>query len=153
MYFIFGYDDKDPDRFAKLRDKSGPVGSEDFRMAGFISNHALSLTMKVQNENESFIPLPKYGLADYTKLSDVGSIAFGPTLVSYAQIFTDLAAHAAPGEDPSLYYKKDMGPYFWQKEGSAKFWNHLLKPAGITGTDVEPILGIERFESVTNKFN
>ena len=153
MYAAFGWDPEDPDKFDKLKAKSGPLGSDDFRLSGFISNHALSLLMKVQNENESFIPLPKYGLNDYTKLADLGSIAFGPTLIAYAEIFTDIAAHAAPGEDETLFYKKDVGPYPWQEEGSAKIWNTLFKITGITGSDISPVKGLEGAWSVQNKFN
>lgn len=153
MYFVFGYDPGDPEKFEKLKEKSGPIGADDFRLMGFLSNHSLSLIMKIQNENESFIPLPKYGLADYTKLSDLGSIAFGPTLISYAKVFTDVAAHAADNEDPDLYYKKDVGPYPWQKEGSAKIWNHALKPFGITGSDAHVVMGLENFDKVANKID
>jgi hypothetical protein len=144
---LFGYDDDDKDRFKKLRDKSGALGDEDFHLDGWLSNHALTLLLKTQAENQSFIPLPGLGLQNYIDLASTTSIAFGPTITAAATLLTDLTMHAMPGEDESLYYERDTGPYSWQKEGSAKIWNHLATTAGFSGSQIEPVKGLESFES------
>ena len=144
---LFGFDDDDEERFAKLRDKSGALGDEDFHLGGWLSNHALTLLLKTQAENQSFIPLPGIGLNNYLDLASTTSIAFGPTVTAAAKLLTDLTMHAMPGEDESLYYKKDAGPYSWQKEGSAKIWNHLATTAGFSGSQTDPVKGLESFKS------
>ena len=98
-------------------------------------------------ENQSFIPLPNLGLSNYIDLSSTTSIAFGPTITSYAKILTDLAQHAAPGEDEDLYYTRDMGPYSWQKEGEAKIWNHISSMLGFSGSQVDPVKGLQSWDS------
>lgn len=148
---LFGYDDDDDERYAKLRDKSGALGSEDFEMFGWMSNHTLTLLLKTQSENQSLIPLPYLGLNTYKDLTTVTSVAFGPTLTSYAKILTDLVGHAMPGEDESLYYKRDTGPYPWQKEEEAKVWNHFFSMLGFSGSQVDPVKGLESFETFARK--
>lgn len=150
---VFGYDDDDPERFAKMEDRSGAIGSDNFNLPGFLGNHLLTLLLKTQNENETFIPLPGFGLNDYTRMMNVTSIAFGPTITSYGKIITDIAMHAAPGEDPSLFYKRDVGPYPWQREESAKIWNHIGAMLGLTGSDIDPTKAMRSFSSVQNKWN
>ena len=144
---LFGYDDDDEDRFNKLKAKSGALGDEDFQLDGWLSNHALVLLLKTQSENQSFIPLPGLGMKNYLDLAGTTSIAFGPTITAAAQLITDLAMHAMPGENEHLYYQRDSGPYSWQKEGSAKIWNHLFTTAGFSGSQVEPIKGLQSFET------
>jgi len=144
---LFGFDDDDEDRFEKLRDKSGALGEDDFDLGGWLSNQTLTLLLKTQAENQSFIPLPNLGLSNYLDLSSTTSIAFGPTITSYAKILTDLAQHAAPGEDEDLYYTRDMGPYGWQKEGEAKIWNHISSMLGFSGSQVDPVKGLQSWDS------
>ena len=148
---MFGFDDDDEDRFEKLRAKSGALGEDDFHLDGWLSNHALTLLLKTQAENQSFIPLPGLGLNNYTDLASTTSIAFGPTITASAKLLTDLTMHAMPGDDESLYYKKDTGPYSWQKEGSAKIWNHLATTAGFSGSQVDPIKGLQSFEAFSKQ--
>lgn len=143
---FFGYDDNDPERFAKLREKSGPLGADDFKLWGFVSNHTLSLLLKTQNENESLIPLPKYGLNDYVNMASVSSVSFVPTIKSYAKILTDATMMLKPGEDPSTEYQIDSGPYPWQKEGSDKIFNHMANIFGLSGSDVDPLKGLKNLE-------
>lgn len=144
---LFGYDDDDEDRYEKLRAKSGALGDDDFHLDGWLSNHALTLLLKTQAENQSFIPLPGLGLNNYIDLAGTTSIAFGPTITASAQLLTDLVKHAMPGDDPSLYYERDTGPYWYQKEGSAKIWNHLFTTAGFSGSQIEPVKGLQSFET------
>jgi hypothetical protein len=140
LYFaismIFGYDDEDPDRFAKLRaqEQSGP--------AGWLGVHLLSLSIATAQENESFTPLMGFGLDDYVKMTNMSSVAMGPTIETYSRLLTDIWNI---GDDKS-YYQKDVGPYAWQKEGSFKFWNHLGRITGLNGKDWVPSLGIQSRE-------
>ena len=143
----FGYDDKDEDRWEKLRAKSGALGEDDFALQGFLSNQMLTLLLKTQAENQSFIPLPNYGLKQYQDLVSNTSLAFGPTITAYGKLITQVARHAAPGEDPKLYYQQDVGPYSWQKEGEAKVWNTLGTMLGFSGSQVDPIKGLKSFDT------
>jgi len=148
---LFGYDDDDEDRFEKLRAKSGALGEDDFELTGWLSNHALTLMLKTQAENQSFIPLPGVGLNNYLDLTSSTSLAFGPTITSYSKILTDIALHAMPGENEDLFYKKDTGPYEWQKEGEAKIWNHLGTMLGFSGSQVDPVKGLQSFETFSRQ--
>ena len=49
-------------------------------------------------------------------------------------------------------YAKDVGPYSWQKKGSNKFWNVLGKTFGISGSTVDPAVGIQNFSTVRQRF-
>jgi len=146
---LFGYDDDDKERYEKLRAKSGPLGSENFELAGWLSNQALYTMMKTRDENSSFIPWPGMGLDDYMQYKNVTSIAFGPTVDAWATIAQDLWQISLG--DESAYYKRDVGPYTWQKEESAKLWNHVGKMLGMTGTSVDPVLAIKNFETMKSK--
>ena len=143
----FGYDDDDEDRFEKLKAKSGALGEDDFALQGFLSNQILTLLLKTQAENQSFIPLPNYGLNSYEDLVSSTSLAFGPTISSYGKLLTQVAKHAAPGEDEKLYYQQDVGPYAWQKEGEAKVWNTLGTMLGFSGSQVDPVKGLRSFDT------
>jgi hypothetical protein len=154
MALLFGWDPDDDDRYEKLRQRSGAlpfpmVGQDDgrdFNGWGFLENHALFLLMNIRAENEQFIPLPGYGLDDYSAMLDLKSIAFGPTVQTYKQLFED-GVDIMQG-DEGAYYKRDAGPYVWQKEGSSKFWAHLFRTVGVTGSSVDPAKAIKGFQSV-----
>lgn len=148
---FFGWDDDDEDRFEKLRAKSGAIGEDDFRLDGWLSNHALTLLLKTQAENQSFIPLPGLGLNNYLDFTSSTSIAFGPTVTAGAKLITDISQHAFSNDDEKLYYTKDMGPYEWQKEGEAKMWTHLGNMVGFSGTQVDPVKGLQSWESFSKQ--
>lgn len=153
---IFSYDEDDEDRFEKLRQKSGPISmlgtSESpykFNLGGFLSNQTLFLAKATLNENSAFLPFPSMGLDDYRAILDFNSIAFGNTLTNYVKIIDNLAGMMTG--DEGAYYKKDVGPYSWQDEGSAKVWNYLGKSIGISGSQVDPVLRLKNLESVQNR--
>jgi predicted DNA-binding protein len=142
---LFGYDDDDEDRFKKLK------AMEDDGAMGWLGVHLLKTTMAVQSENESFIPLHGYGLDDYSKLvTNFSSIAAGPTIETYGTIIADLYGMATG--DPGAYYKRDVGPYPWQKAESAKLWNHMAKIFGFSGSDISPTKGIQSVEPYKNTY-
>ena len=154
MALLFGWDPDDDDRFEKLRQKSGalpfPLVSEDpsrpFNGWGYLENHMLMLMMNVRAENEQFIPLPGYGLDDYTAMLDLKSIAFGPTVQTYEDILQD-ALDILQGDD-AAYYARSAGPYKWQDEGDAKIWAHMARTFGLSGSVLDPAKGIKGFQSV-----
>lgn len=153
---IFSYDDDDEDRFEKLRQKSGPMplpwaneSPYKFNFGGFMSNQALFLTKATLNENSAFLPFPGMGLDDYRAILDFNSIAFGNTLTNYVKILDNLTGMMLG--DEGAYYKKDVGPYSWQDEGSAKVWNYLGKSIGLSGAEVDPVLRLKNLESIQNR--
>lgn len=154
MGLIFGWDPDDDERYAKLREKSGALPfmftegdpDRDFNLPGFLEVHALHLLMNVRAENEQFIPLPGFGLKDYKAFLGLKSIALGPTLNTYFDMFEDL--HNMATGDDSAYYQKDSGPYKWQQEGGSKFMAHLARTFGMTGSSLDPAKAIKGFQSV-----
>jgi hypothetical protein len=148
---FFGWDPSDEDRYKKLYKKSGPMPflgfvEEDpaapFDAMGYASNAALSLSMNVFTENQTWLN-PK----DYAAIFlDWKSVTFGPTVNAYTDILTDLTNLTFGNE--SAYYKKKSGPYMWQEKGDAKLLNHFLKMFGISGTSVDPVQGIKNWQSV-----
>ena len=154
MSLIFGFDPDDDEKYEKLRARSGaipfPLTSEDperpFNGWGYLENHMLFLLMNVRGENEQFLPLPGYGLNDYSAMLDLKSIAFGPTVQTYKDIFED-ALDILQGNE-GAYYKRQVGPYFYQQEEGAKIWAHLGRTFGMTGSALDPAKGIKGFQSV-----
>jgi hypothetical protein len=154
---LFSYDEDDEDRFAKLRAKSGAiplpfVRSEpgvSFDLSGYMSNHLLFLSKATLNENTAFIPFPGYGLDDYRAILDFNSVAFGNTLSNYVKMLDN--GMAMLDSDPSAYYKRSVGPYSWQDEGSPKILNYLLKSVGFSGGQVDPVTRLKNLESIQNR--
>jgi hypothetical protein len=152
---MFGWDPDDPDKYEKLRKKSGampffglvPEDPENpFDGAGFLENHMLNLAMQVRSENEQFVPWPNFGLDDYTSMLDLKSLATGPTLKAYKQMFT-VGLDEVTG-DPSAFYKRSIGPYDWQQEGGSKFLNYLFKSFGLTGSSIDPGTAIKNSQGI-----
>jgi hypothetical protein len=152
---MFGWDPDDPDKYEKLRKKTGAMPffglvPEDpehpFDGAGFLENHMLNLAMQVRSENEQFVPWPNFGLDDYTSMLDLKSLATGPTLKAYKQMFT-VGLDEVTG-DPSAFYKRSIGPYEWQQEGGSKFFNYLFKALGLTGSTLDPGTAIKNSQGI-----
>ena len=155
MGLLFGWDGDDEERYAKLREKAGaPMGffgmtADDpergsFNPLGFLEVHALHMMMQVRAENEQFNLLTG-GVKQYTGLLDLKSVAFGPTVDTYTQIFDDTWKIVTG--DPKASYTRDVGPYEWQQKGSSKVYNRIAKSIGLTGTSLDPALAIQNFQS------
>jgi len=97
----------------------------------------------------SFLPFPGYGLDDYRAMLDFNSIAFGNTLSNYVKTMDNLLGLLT--DDPSAYYKRAVGPYEWQDEGSPKVLNYLLKSIGVSGNQVDPVTRLKNLESIQNR--
>lgn len=153
---LFDYDEDDEDRYEKLRQKSGSLplpwtadSGFEFNLGGYMSNQALFLATATLNENQAFIPFPGYGLDDYRAMLDFNSIAFGNTLSNYVKTADSLLGLMT--DDPGAYYKRSVGPYSWQDEGSPKVFNYLLKSIGLSGNEVDPVTRLKNLESIQNR--
>jgi LysM repeat protein len=139
---LFGFDDDDPDKWKKIKAKSGALFTDEFNTYGFLSNHALLLLLGVQAETGAFIPLPSiggmnFGADDYAKLMTSTTTAFGNTLLTYIEIFGDIL-NLATFNDEAVRYKKDVGPYWWQKKGELKTYKRIFNMLGLTGGIGDP---------------
>lgn len=158
---LFAWDPDDDERYEKLRQKSGPLRlfpfvAEDeyqFHMGGWLSNHMLNLIMQMRGEQNQFLPLPGMGLDDYKEMiTEVGSsAAFGPTLEMGFSIVQDLTWMGTGSE--KAYYQREVGPYTWQQDGGSKFMAHLAKMVALTGTTIDPSVGIKSYQSIELGFN
>jgi hypothetical protein len=154
MSLLFGWDPDDDEKYEKLRARSGalpfPMTADDpdrpFNAWGFTENHMLYLLMNIRAENEQFLPIPGYGLDDYSALLDLKSIAFGPTVQTYKDIFED-ALDILEGNETAKY-KRKVGPYEWQQEGGHKIFAHIGRTVGLTGSSLDAAKGIKGFQSV-----
>jgi LysM repeat protein len=138
---VFGYDDDDKERFAKLREKEKTYG-----MMGWYANHMLYQVMMLKQENEFINPL--FGFDQYVSFFDTTTIASAPILGNGVKIIADLIAFMT-GDD-SAYYKQEIGPYPWQQEGSFKLWNHLASVFGVKGKNYDPVQAIKARETFVN---
>lgn len=147
---LLGWDPDDPDRYEKMRERSGnlpfPFVEEDpehpFQSMGYLENHMLKLALDVRSESEAFLPWPGIGLDHYSKtFTDLSSIGSGPTIKTYKELF-ELAIDEISG-DPYGRYKKDVGPYDWQKENGSKFVTELAKAIGFTGSTIDPVTNLK----------
>jgi hypothetical protein len=142
--WMLGWDDDDDEKYAKLRERQGgPLGSENFQFGGWLANHALYQTLSVAQENTQF-----YDLSFYSSMASNFNLANGPTLKAYGKILDDVYGMVT-GED-NAYYKKDVGPYPWQKAESAKIFNHLGKMFALTGKNIDPAQATKDFISAQN---
>jgi hypothetical protein len=101
----------------------------------------LNLTLQIEAENDSWIPLPGMGLNDYKEIALLNSAALAATFERWVDL-VDSFAGMASGE----VYQRSAGPYMFQEEGSYKFYNQLAKLLTFTGTTTEPIQAIETLD-------
>ncbi len=139
-----GFDPDDDEKYDKMRERSGHMpflfAPEDpeyaWSLPGWLQNHAVLMSMQVRQENEAFLPFPGFGSDDYINMASLKSIAFGPTIEAYTKMAASMT-DALWGRD-SAYYKRDMGPYEWQREGGFKGMKYLASMFGFTGSTLDP---------------
>jgi hypothetical protein len=142
--WMLGWDPDDDEKYEKLRERQGgPLGSDKFQFGGWMANHALYQTLSVAQENTQF-----YNLGFYSSMASNFNLANGPTLKTYGKILDDITGMVT-GDD-SAYYKKDVGPYSWQKAESAKIFNHLGKAFALSGKNIDPAQATKDFVSAEN---
>jgi len=151
----FGFDLDDEDKYEKLRQMSGPLpipfvaeDNNEFDLFGWLGLHTLNLAIQIRSENEQLLPLPKFGLDNLLDLTDIKSIALGPTLDSYQSILGNMLDSAFGNE--RAFYKRRAGAYEWQQQGSRKIWNMTAKMFGINATFIDPASAITNLIKAQN---
>lgn len=148
---LWGWDDDDEERFAKLRERSSFLqipGTRDYQPGehfdggGFLGLHAMNLMMQVRAENEQFLPGP--GIKSATQMLDLKSLVMGPTINTYESIGGDLIDIWQ--DDGGQYYKRRVGPYEWQDQGGLKLWAHIGKMFGLNASNIDPAQQITNFQ-------
>jgi hypothetical protein len=157
MLLLFDYDPDDEERYEKLRRKSGPLPGiftadteYEYNTAGFMENHALLLLKSTLNEQEAMVPVPGLGFDDYAKLFTLDSIALTHTVENTSKSIAAIVNLVT--NDPSAYYKRDAGPFEWQRQDDAKFLNYILKSMGLSGKAIDPVNALKNFESAQSRF-
>lgn len=157
MPLLFDWDPDDEDRFKKLRAKSDALPipgmyddpEREFKLSGWLANHALYQFMAISGENSMFFPAPGFGLNDYREMLDLKSMVAGPTFGTAYDITKDVA-YLVTGDDRA-YYKRSVGPWSFQQEGSLKLWAHLAKAYGLTGSNMDPVKAVRGYQTVENR--
>jgi len=151
-FWLFGFDPDDKDKWKKLKAKSGALPtpftddkwSENWQLGGWLENHMLLLMMHVEAENEHFVPVPGFGLADmYQVVGGESSIAAGASYKALMNMFGDLV-YTVTGQEKA-YYKKDTGALNIQQEGENKFWRKLYRMMGMNGKFIDPDTSLKNF--------
>jgi LysM repeat protein len=151
---LLGWDDDDEDKYKKLKRRSGAINESTFKTYGFLANHALLLMLGVQAETSAFVPLPKLygvnlGADDYAKMITSNSAAFYNTVILYVGLLGQFL-NFATGNDAARF-KRDVGPYPWQKKGELKIWKSLLGAIGITGGTGDPTSVIKNLRNSSSR--
>lgn len=150
---LFDFDEDDEDKFAKLREKSGPLpffgvaeGQDEFKLGGWLSNHALLLSMQLKNESLQWLPIPGYGFQNYMDMLNMKSVAMTNTFDNFKKISIGLIDHAGHNlfgtDDSKAYFDQKEGPYEWMQEGGSKVMTYTGRVFGVTGKDIDPALGV-----------
>ena len=152
---LLGFDPDDDDKWKKIKNRSGAINEDSFNTYGFLANHMLLLMLGVQAETSAFVPLPKIfgvnlGADDYVKMLTSTSTSWYNTVVLYVQIMGDLLNFVTFREADR--YKKDVGPYWWQEEGSLKLWKRLFAVFGFTGGTGDPASVLKNFQAGSSRY-
>ena len=138
MYSIlFGYDDDDEDRFAKLRQKSWGTQS------------MLFVLLKVNSETGQFLPIA--GAEELNRIYTNPSLIWNQ-VTSYISLSKMALMHIGNltpffDYDKSLYYQKDSGESFLKEEGDSKFVAEFMRTfTGFTGKTFNPVDAVKGFE-------
>lgn len=159
MQVLFGYDpesdDDDERKTALLRKGSGALplpgvnSKYDFNPVGFAQLHLINQMMQVHQEAATFSPISISGGAPLA--GSVGelfkspySAILKPSFERAGTIFS-LANQTARG-DKGAYYTRDVGPWWFQKQGSNKLTKETLGFIGINGKTVDPANAIVQWQ-------
>lgn len=159
---VFGYNDSDPDRFEKMRQRSGALNEDDFNFGGWLFNHGLVATLGTLAETETFgswspITIGSDGDMDvailgrnWKQLKNTAGQMLDPRTLYATTVKRNLELlnHFSQflDDDPAGFYKKDAGPFWYQKEGSPKFLNDAGSILGFTGSQVDPVKALKGME-------
>ena len=148
---LWGYDDDDLKKTKKaVEERSGDLNSDNFSFWGWTQNQALVVTLGTLTETETwsnpnlFIP----------QLKDQ-YLSWGPIYDRGVRMPWEIIKHtggAIVGYEKS-FYKRDVGPYWFQKEGAAKVWVDIANLFGLSGNTVSPLKQIESQFNVRQGIN
>lgn len=155
------YGAEDPDKYDKMKERSGALNEEDFNLSGWLTNHTLVAILATLNESETFGILnpmeynAKKGEWNYSfgrkTLKQAGSTVksmgdptglWNTTGQKMFDAYSNFALYLEDKEN--AYWKKDTGPYWFQKADQPKFWKDIFSIFGITGTQVSPVEAAEK---------
>jgi hypothetical protein len=153
-YSMLGWDPDDPDRFKKMKARSGALPtywtdeewSKNFNLKGWLHNHLILLLMEVETEAVTFIPLPGYGLKEYVRLINSSSIAIAPTLETYTKLIYHLRYMVGDESIKRAHYQRDVGALNRQQEGERKIWMMLFKMVGFKGKTIDPNTAVKNYD-------
>ena len=152
---------EDPDKYKKMKERSGALNEEDFKLDGWIFNHTLVAVLATLSETETFGVLNP---VEYNAKKGEWNFSFGRKSLKQAgstlknmgdpnglwnttgqKMFDAYSNFALYLEDKdNAYWKKDTGPYWFQKSGEPKFWKDIFSIFGFTGTQVSPAEAAEK---------
>jgi hypothetical protein len=137
------------------------VLEDDFELFGWLFNHTLVATLATLSESETFGILnpieynAKKGEWNYSfgrkTLKQAGSTVksmgdptglWNTTGQKMFDAYSNFALFLE--EKDNAYWKKDTGPYWFQKSGEPKFWKDIFSIFGFTGTQVSPVEAAEK---------
>lgn len=160
IYALLGIDDDDedltPEEFRQLKSEkfkslSGAATwwdiPEDFNFAGWLKQRAVVNLMLFQQEQRQFSTRPTQMIPDFFMPNIV---TFSPTIGNYTKILDNswdmLLNTMGIQTEGRLYYSRDVGPYPWQKQDSAKIWTYIMKMWGVTGNNLDNFVRYNQVE-------
>jgi hypothetical protein len=155
------YGAEDPDKYKTMKERSGALNEDDFDPMGWMFNHSLVATLATLSETETFGVLNPM---EYNAKKGEWNLSFGRRTLKQAgstvksmgdptglwnttgqRMFDAYSNFALYLEDkPNAYWKKDTGPYWFQKADQPKFWKDIFSIFGVTGTQVSPVEAAEK---------
>jgi hypothetical protein len=161
VYVFSWFGAEDPDKYDKMKERSGALNEDDFNLPGWLFNHTLVATLATLNETETFgilnpveynaskgewnLSLGRRSLkqagSTVKSMGDPTSL-WNTTGQKMADAYSNFALYLE--EKDNAYWKKDTGPYWFQKSGEPKFWKDIFSIFGFTGTQVSPVEAAEK---------
>lgn len=150
--YILGYDDDDDDKNKKLRE------------ASYLKQLALLITLRVQSELGTFIPLPVFGLgymemkravldpvglpkASLDNISGIAALMVMQILSSLGLNYDDRLTYQKG--KPYNYHFGGLGAF--KDKGDSKLWAIMLNTIGYTGYTFEPAEYIKTLTQMQNR--
>jgi hypothetical protein len=153
--FVFGFDTDDPDKYKKLRERSGAFpmlgvadSDTDFHLGGWVANNALVTLMGIKQEQVQWIPFPGGGLTNYMEWLELQPLAMRNTVMNFVKAANQLV-NFVEGDDKA-YYVRSVGPYEWQQEEAPKIVNFIAKIFGVSGSQTDPVKATKDFVAIRN---
>jgi len=143
LNFAFDYDDEDKNRFEKMKKRSGNAFEESFKLDGWLVNQAAWITLATLSEEETWSN-PSIMINTVKGLPQPSAL-FNLGLKSPYNVLKH--TYGAATGDQGAFYKKDVGPYFYQKKGGSKAVAEVAKIFGFTGSTVDPAKAIKTKEA------